>query len=153
GGVLWSAATFLTAVTHNYQQLLIRHTLVGVGEASFVTIAPAFIADLFPEHLRGRMLSVFYLAIPVCTAMRYLLGGFYAGRNDWRSPFLVAGVPGLLLSLGMLFVPEPERGRSDTMRPTAERATLAGLARNQAFWTASLGMAMLTFAQGGVAVW
>src|SRR5437868_10651823 len=56
GAILWSAATLLTAVTHSYQGLLIRHTLVGVGEASFVTIAPSLIADLFPEHRRGRML-------------------------------------------------------------------------------------------------
>lgn len=153
GGVLWSAATFLTAVTHNYDQLLFRHTIVGVGEATFVTIAPAFIADLFPEQVRGRMLSIFYLAIPVGTAMGYLLGGFMAPHFGWRSPFLAAGIPGFALALAMLFIPEPERGQSDLLHPTFERATLSGLMRNWPYWTASLGMAMLTFAQGGVAVW
>ena len=38
----------LTAVTHSYLALLIRHTLVGIGEATFVTIAPTFVADLYP---------------------------------------------------------------------------------------------------------
>ena len=153
GGVLWSGATLLTAVTHNYDELLIRHTVVGVGEATFVTLAPALIADLFPEHLRGRMLSIFYLAIPVGTAMGYLLGGFLGPRQGWRSPFLVAGVPGFALALAMLLIPEPQRGQSDFLHPTVERATLRGLLRNKPYWTASLGMAMLTFAQGGVAVW
>src|SRR5437899_791013 len=74
GAVLWSGATLLTAVTTDYTSLLIRHTLVGIGEASFVTIAPAFISDLFPEHRRGRMLSIFYLAIPMGTAIGYVLG-------------------------------------------------------------------------------
>ena len=75
GAIFWSALTLLTAVTHTYAQLLIRHTLVGIGEATFVTIAPTFVADLFPEEKRGRILGVFYLAIPVGTAAGYLLGG------------------------------------------------------------------------------
>src|SRR5579859_5821033 len=64
GAILWSGATLLTAVTHDYQTLLIRHTLVGIGEATFVVIAPVLISDLFPEHQRGRMLAVLYMAIP-----------------------------------------------------------------------------------------
>ena len=47
GAIFWSGLTLLTAVTHTYTELLIRHTLVGVGEATFVTIAPTFVADLF----------------------------------------------------------------------------------------------------------
>ena len=153
GALLWSGATFLTAITHTYGQLLFRHTVVGIGEASFVTIAPALLADLFPERLRGRVLSIFYLAIPAGTACGYLLGGHFAARHEWRAPFYVAGVPGIALGILMMFLPEPQRGASDNMLATPERATLAGLRRNPAFWTASLGMAMLTFAQGGVAVW
>ena len=59
GAALWSLATLMTAIVHDYNTLLIRHTLVGVGEATFVTIAPSVIADLFPEYIRGRMLSLF----------------------------------------------------------------------------------------------
>ena len=70
GAIFWSALTLLTAVTHTYWELLVRHTLVGIGEATFVTIAPTFVADLFPENKRGRIFGVFYLAIPSarCTA-------------------------------------------------------------------------------------
>ena len=75
GAVFWSGLTLLTAVTHTYGELLLRHTLVGVGEATFVTIAPTFVADLFPENKRGRIFGIFYLAIPVGTAAGYLLGG------------------------------------------------------------------------------
>ena len=95
GALLWSAATLLTAVTHNFTELMIRHTLVGVGEATFVAIAPSFLADLHPEYRRGRVLSVFYLAIPVGTALGYLLGGALAARWGWRAPFLVGAVPGV----------------------------------------------------------
>ncbi len=153
GAVFWSGLTLLTAVTHTYTELLIRHTLVGIGEATFVTIAPTFVADLFPEERRGRILGVFYLAIPVGTAAGYLLGGRLGTTHGWRFPFYVAAVPGFLLALAMLFIPEPERGRFDSLEETPQRGTIWGLARNPAFWTATLGMAMMTFALGGLQVW
>ncbi len=59
GAIFWSGLTLLTAVTHTYTELLVRHTLVGVGEATFVTIAPTFVADLFAEKVRGRILGDF----------------------------------------------------------------------------------------------
>ena len=153
GALLWSAATLLTAVTHNFTELMIRHTLVGVGEATFVAIAPSFLADLHPENRRGRVLSVFYLAIPVGTALGYLLGGAVGARWGWRAPFLVGAVPGVVLGLLLLLVPEPKRGGQDRLAITLERGTFLGLWRNPAFWTGTLGMAMMTFAIGGMQVW
>jgi len=153
GAIVWSGATLLTALTHDYQTLFIRHVIVGVGEATFVTVTPSYIADLFDEHKRGRMLAVFYLAIPVGTACGYLLGGWLGPTHGWRVPFYVAAIPGILLAIVMMFMHEPERGRTDTLALTAERGTFAGLFRNKAFWTASLGMAFLTFALGGLQVW
>ena len=153
GGIFWSGLTLLTAVTHTYTELLIRHTLVGVGEATFVTIAPTFVADLFAEERRGRILGVFYLAIPVGSAAGYLLGGNLAPHYGWRFPFYIAAAPGFLLSLGVLFLKEPERGQFDSLTETPERGTLFGLLRNPAFLTATLGMAAMTFSLGGIQVW
>ncbi len=153
GAIFWSGLTLLTAVTHTYTELLIRHTLVGIGEATFVTIAPTFVADLFPENQRGRILGVFYLAIPVGTAAGYLLGGNLSPRFGWRFPFYIAAIPGFLLALAVLFLREPQRGQFDTEAETPERGTVTGLARNPAFWTSTLGMAMMTFALGGIQVW
>ena len=153
GALFWSALTLVTAVTHTYWELLVRHTLVGVGEATFVTIAPTFVADLFPEEKRGRIFGIFYLAIPVGTAAGYLLGGKLGPQYGWRFPFYIAAAPGFALALIMLLIPEPERGRYDTLRETPERASLKGLVGNPAFWTATLGMAMMTFALGGLQVW
>ena len=153
GAFFWSGLTLLTAVTHSYPALLVRHTLVGIGEASFVTIAPTFVADLFPEEKRGRILGVFYLAIPVGTALGYVLGGNLGARFGWRFPFYVAAIPGFVLALMMLFIPEPPRGQFDSVKETVKRETILGLSRNPAFLTATLGMAMMTFALGGIQVW
>jgi MFS family permease len=153
GAIFWSGLTLLTAVTHTYSELLIRHTLVGIGEATFVTIAPTFVADLFPEEKRGRILGVFYLAIPVGSAAGYLLGGNLAPHYGWRFPFYVAAAPGFLLALAVLFLKEPERGQFDSLKETPERGTILGLSRNPAFLTATLGMAAMTFSLGGIQVW
>jgi MFS family permease len=153
GALFWSGLTLLTAVTHTYTELLIRHTLVGVGEATFVTIAPTFVADLFAQEKRGRILGVFYLAIPVGSAAGYLLGGNLAPHHGWRFPFYIAAAPGFLLALTVMFLKEPERGQFDSVKETPERGTIFGLARNPAFLTSTLGMAAMTFSLGGIQVW
>ncbi len=153
GALFWSGLTLLTAVTHNYTELLVRHTLVGVGEATFVTIAPTFVADLFAEERRGRILGIFYLAIPVGSAAGYLLGGNLAPHYGWRFPFYIAAAPGFVLALAVLFLKEPERGQFDSLTETPERGTILGLVRNPAFLTSTLGMAAMTFSLGGIQVW
>jgi len=153
GAIFWSGLTLLTAFTHNYTELLIRHTLVGIGEATFVTIAPTFVADLFAEEKRGRILGVFYLALPVGSAAGYLLGGYLAPHHGWRFPFYVAAAPGFLLALIVLVLKEPERGQFDTVKETPERGTVLGLFRNPAFLTSTLGMAFMTYSLGGIQVW
>jgi MFS family permease len=154
GAFIWSGATLLTAVTYSFRALLIRHTIVGVGEATFALIAPAYIADLFPEERRGRVLSFFYVAIPVGAALGYIIGGALGTRYGWRVPFYVCAVPGFLVALAFYFSGrEPVRGECEVALYTVERTTFAGLLRNPAFWTATLGLALMTFAMGGISNW
>ena len=131
GAVFWSGLTLMTAVTHTYGELLLRHTLVGVGEATFVTIAPTFVADLFPEEKRGRILGIFYLAIPVGTAAGYLLGGKLGPVHGWRFPFYVAAVPGFLLALASGF-----RARAGA-RPVSIRSRKHGSGGPSGDWPAT----------------
>jgi len=141
-------------VTYSFTALLIRHTIVGVGEASFALIAPAYIADLFPAERRGRILSFFYLAIPVGAALGYIIGGALGTRYGWRAPFYVCAVPGFLVAVAFYFSgEEPTRGAQEVALYAVERTTFAGLLRNPAFWTATLGMAFMTFAMGGISNW
>ncbi len=139
GGFVWSLATLLSAVTHNYDELLLRHVIVGIGEATFVAISPAFLSDLFPEAVRGRVMGFFYLATPVGSAMGYLIGGYLGNRYGWRAPFMVSALPGFLLALGVLALREPVRGASDHLADSAERGSLRGLFRNRAFSDHHLG--------------
>lgn len=154
GIAIWSGFTLLTWLVRDYNQLLFRHTIVGIGEASYATIAPTLVADLFPVERRARMLSIFYIGLPLGSALGILLGGPLGQEFGWRVPFMLAGIPGFILAVILFFLPEPERGQTDTMlAPSLERSTVLGLFRNRAFITACLGMAMYTFAVGGLQVW
>jgi MFS family permease len=153
GALIWSGATLLTAFTHDFTGLVIRHTLVGIGEASFVILSPTFVADMFPESQRGRVMGVFYLAIPVGTALGYVLGGFMGPAYGWRVPFYVGAAPGALLAFLLFFIPEPPYGQFDHVEKSPNRDTVRGLIKNPAFLTATFGMAMMTFALGGLQVW
>ena len=154
GAVLWSVATLGTAWVHDYWTLFARHALVGVGEATFGIFAPAVLADFYPARERNRILSIFYLAIPVGAALGYLAGGELGTLWGWRAPFFLCAIPGLVIAALYGWIGrEPERGASDHVRPTTDRATVLGLFRNPAFLTATLGLATLTFAMGGISSW
>jgi len=154
GIFIWSGFTFLTWFVHDYNQLLFRHAIVGIGEASYATIAPTLIADSFPPLKRGRMLSIFFLGLPVGSAAGYFVGGLVAHHfGSWRAPFMAAGIPGFVLALLLWLLPEPPRGQQETSAPANVRELLRGLARNGAFLTSTFGMAAYTFAIGGMQAW
>jgi MFS family permease len=99
GAALWSLATSLTFWVTTYPALVLARGLVGVGEASFGTLAPAYLADILPLGRRSRALGIFYVAIPMGSALAYLAGGFIGGHFGWRPAFLLGGLQGLLLAV------------------------------------------------------
>jgi MFS family permease len=154
GAVLWSLATLGTAWVHDYWTLYIRHALVGVGEATFGIFAPAVLADFYPERDRNRILSIFYLAIPVGAALGYVAGGELGSLWGWRAPFFICAIPGLVIAALYGWIGcEPERGSSDHVKPTLSRTSFRGLFSNPAYLTGTFGLAMLTFAMGGISAW
>jgi predicted MFS family arabinose efflux permease len=154
GVVLWSLATLATVWVRDYWSLYFRHALVGVGEATFGIFAPAVLADFYPERERNRVLSIFYVAIPVGAALGYLAGGQLGSMWGWKAPFFVCAFPGLLIAALYAWIGrEPQRGASDHVGATKGRATLKGLLTNPAFLTATFGLAALTFAMGGISTW
>jgi len=154
GAILWSLATLATAWVHDYWTLYLRHALVGVGEATFGIFAPAVLSDFYPERDRNRILSIFYLAIPLGGAIGYLVGGTLGTLYGWRTPFFICAVPGLIVAgLYWWLGREPTRGAADHILQNVSRATVLGLFRNGAFLTATLGLAAWTFAVGGISTW
>jgi MFS family permease len=156
GAVLWSLATSLTFWVTSYPTLILARGAVGVGEASFGTLAPAYLADILPLGRRARALGLFYLALPVGSALAYLVGAVMGGHWGWRPAFLLAGVPGLLLAGLVYHLPAGRPAPSLTSVAAAKPAPLKdywGLFRIPTLRRVTLGYGMVTFALGGLAFW
>lgn len=163
-----SLVNILTGTVHVFDSLLLRHAILGIGEASLGIYAPALLSDFYPEDQRNRILTIFYTAIPVGAALGYLVGEIVGSKFGWRMPFYVSAVPGLMIALLMLILlREPVRGASEgrlgTETPVVrtnfreklvESLHLVGnLAVNPRYMYATLGMAMVTFSLGGISAW
>ena len=154
GIFIWSVGTVATGFAQTFFWLLAFRVLVGVGEASYATISPSYISDTFPPARRNNALTVFYAAIPVGYALGYILGGMMEARYGWRSAFIWAGAPGLVLALLLLPFKEPARGQAEgcsVQKPTL-RETL-GLLRLGNYSLVVWGYTAYTFALGAFAVW
>ena len=111
---LWSGATAACGMAGNYAQLIIARMTVGVGEAGGVPPSYAIISDYFPRERRGRATSIFNLGPPLGSALGVAFGASLAAAFNWRLPFYVIGIIGLLTALAVhVLVPEPTRGGQD----------------------------------------
>jgi MFS family permease len=177
GVLVWSAATFGSGLAPTYAFLVLARAIIGVGEASYTVVTPSLLSDFFPTNRRGSALATFYAAIPIGSALGYVLGAQIATHYGWRYAFFVAGAPGAALALLLLFLRDPPRGAQDAreLRKAAEdeearakrRAREAGsvstivsvagavreLGVRRSFIYNTVSQTIYTFTVGGVAVW
>jgi MFS family permease len=112
--ILWSAMTAFCGLSKNYVQLLISRIGVGVGEAGGTPGASSIISDYFPAAKRPMALTVFSLGAPIGAWLGADIAGMINDAYNWRTVFLVLGVPGIVVGLLIfLTVKEPRRGQLD----------------------------------------
>jgi len=161
GVAIWSAFTAFGAFAWSFATLFVFRAFVGVGEAAYGTISPAILSDYFKKDQRGRVFAIFSSAIPIGSALGYMLGGYVDVHWGWRAAFFVAGVPGFLLAIMAWRLLDPERGAQDDGY-VAGHSVGAGhepilksyrrLLRNGPYTLTILGYAAYTFALGGLVV-
>jgi MFS transporter, Spinster family, sphingosine-1-phosphate transporter len=153
GVILWSLASGGTGLATSFTILLMTRALIGVGEGAYGPVAPSLISDLFPVERRGGVMAWFYMAIPVGSALGYVLGGFVEVRWGWRWAFYVVVLPGLLLGVLALLMRDPPRGAADSVESHVPNPRdVAVLFRIPSYVLNTLAMTAMTFAFGGVAV-
>ena len=158
GVFVWSAATVASGLAPTYLALLLARAVVGVGEASYAVVTPSLLSDCYPADRRARVLGIFYAAIPVGTALGYIVGGLVGERHGWRYAFFLAGAPGIALALLLLAIREPVRGAYDppdaqTSTPAGLGASLRALLARRSYVYNTLAQVIYTFAMGGLATW
>ena len=159
GVILWSLASGASGLAGSFTVLFLTRCLVGVGEAAYGPVAPTVLSDLFPVSKRGKILALFYIAIPVGSALGYVLGGqvtdWAGGPEGWRWAFYVVVPPGLLLGVWCFLMKDPPRGQADAgvvARKATWRDYLVVL-KTPSYLYNTMGMTAMTFAMGGMAFW
>ena len=171
GVMLWSLASGASGLATGFFVLLLTRCFVGVGEAAYGPVAPTILSDLYPVEKRGRILAWFYMAIPVGSALGYVLGGAVAassigdlGASAARDPrgelalgLLPRGSPRAgPRHLGVLHERSPPRpgGRLGRRGAGADRWRDYGVLLQTPSWVfCTLGMTAMTFAIGGIGFW
>jgi MFS family permease len=96
---VWSLATIACGLATNYGQMFAARTVVGIGEAAYVTAGGAILMHAFPPRLRSTVMGIFLGGALFGSVVGVALGGVVATRVGWPWAFLAVGLPGLILAL------------------------------------------------------
>ncbi|ASE11581.1 MFS transporter, SP family, sugar:H+ symporter [Kocuria rhizophila] len=125
-------------LTQTIDWLIVWRVVGGIGVGVASVIAPAYIAEVSPAHLRGRLGSLqqmgivlgIFLSLLVDALLATWAGGasqeLWLGLAAWRWMFLVMAVPALLYGIGSFMIPESPRflisaGHEDQARSVLTR--------------------------------
>jgi MFS family permease len=160
--VVWSIMTAVCGSAQNFTQMLLARIGVGVGEAGCTPAAHSLISDCVPVERRASAMAFYGLGVPIGGLLGVLIGGFLADTLGWRSAFLVAGLPGVLMAiLVWRLLRDPRHAAADVGRPAvavpfavqSTRAALASLLTNRAYVLLTLAAGMTAFLGYGKGLW
>jgi MFS transporter, Spinster family, sphingosine-1-phosphate transporter len=152
--ILWSFATAATGFALTFFALFATRIFVGIGEGGYGPAAPTILADYFALQSRGRIMAIFCAAIPVGSALGYVLGGIINHQLGWRWAFYLVAIPGIILGLVCFFQKDPRtRAGVQHERRRARKEDYLTLLRTRAFVFNCLAQTAMTFALGGLAFW
>ncbi|XP_065092234.1 protein spinster isoform X2 [Ochlerotatus camptorhynchus] len=157
GVLLWSTTTLLGSFMNSFGWFITFRALVGIGEASYSTIAPTIISDLFVGDLRSKMLALFYFAIPVGSGLGYIVGSETAKFfGSWAYALRVTPILGIVAVVLIALIRDPERGQSEGshhMEATSYREDIKDIVRNPSFMLSTAGFTCVAFVAGALAWW
>ena len=124
--ILWSLASGGSGLAATFAILFATRVCVGIGEGGYGPAAPTILSDLFPIETRGRIMAIFCAAIPVGSALGYVIGGLIGAHLGWRWAFYLVAPPGLLLGLLCFWQRDP-RVAADHLAQKSPRRSLRRL--------------------------
>jgi MFS transporter, Spinster family, sphingosine-1-phosphate transporter len=156
--ILWSFASGASGLAGTIGVMFVTRLFVGIGEGGYGPAAPPIISDLFPLATRGRVLAIFFAAIPVGSALGYVLGGLINVHLGWRWAFYLVTPPGLLLGILCFFqkdprVPAATGERRDKTSLNNYFRQILHLIETKSYVFNIFAQTAMTFALGGLAFW
>jgi MFS family permease len=153
--ILWSLASGGSGLAASFALLFATRICVGVGEGGYGPAAPTILSDLFPLEMRGRIMAMFCAAIPVGSALGYVIGGLIGGHLGWRWAFYLVTPPGLLLGLLCFWQSDPRVAAHRLVQESPRRrlSDYLNLFRTRSYLINCAAQTLMTFAAGGLGYW
>jgi len=153
--ILWSLASGGSGLAATFSILFATRIFVGIGEGGYGPAAPTILADRFPIETRGRIMSIFYSAIPVGSALGYVIGGVIGAHWGWRWAFYLVTPPGLLLGLLCFWQRDPRIAayRLSQKSPRRSIRDYLRLFRTRSYLINCVAQTLMTFVTGGLGFW
>ena len=153
--ILWSLASGGSGLAATFAILFVTRVCVGIGEGGYGPAAPTILSDLFPIETRGRIMAIFCAAIPVGSALGYVIGGLIGAHLGWRWAFYLVAPPGLLLGL-LCFRQRDPRADARHLSQKSPRRSISdylNLFRTRSYLINCIAMTLMTFVTGGLGFW
>jgi MFS transporter, Spinster family, sphingosine-1-phosphate transporter len=153
--ILWSLASGASGLAATFAILFVTRIFVGIGEGGYGPAAPTILSDLFPIDRRGRIMAIFYTAIPVGSALGYVIGGLVGAHLGWRWAFYLVTPPGLLLGLLCFWQRDPRVREHHLVQESPRRrfADYLRLFRTRSYLINCIAQTLMTFVTGGLGFW
>ena len=153
--ILWSVASGGSGLAASFAILFATRVCVGIGEGGYGPAAPTILSDLFPIETRGRIMSIFCAAIPVGSALGYVIGGLIGAKLGWRWAFYLVTPPGLLLGLFCFWQRDPRVAADNVAqkRPRRGIREYLNLFRTRSYLINCIAQTLMTFVTGGLGFW
>ena len=153
--ILWSLASGASGLAATFGILFATRIFVGIGEGGYGPAAPTILSDLFPIETRGRIMAIFCAAIPVGSALGYVIGGLVGAHLGWRWAFYLVTPPGLLLGFLCFWQRDPRVAADNLVQKSSHRSIrdYLNLFRTRSYLINCVAQTLMTFAVGGLAFW
>ena len=122
------------------------HLWLELAEGGYGPAAPTILADLFPIETQGSHHGDFCAAIPVGSALGYVIGGLVGAHLGWRWAFYLVTPPGLLLGLLCFWQRDP-RVAADHLAQKSPRRSMRdylNLFRTRSYLINCIAMTLMT---------
>jgi MFS family permease len=153
--ILWSLASGGSGLAATFAILFATRICVGIGEGGYGPAAPTILSDLFPIETRGRVMAIFCTAIPVGSALGYVIGGLIGAHLGWRWAFYLVAPPGLLLGLLCFWQRDPRVTAHHLVQESPRRrlSDYLRLFRTRSYLINCVAQTLMTFVTGGLGYW
>ena len=153
--ILWSLASGGSGLAATFGILFATRICVGIGEGGYGPAAPTILADLYPIETRGRVMALFCAAIPVGSALGYVVGGLVSAHLGWRWAFYMVAPPGLILGVLCFWQRDPRVASNHLLQKVPRRGIkdYFKLFQTRSYLLNCIAQTLMTFALGGIGYW